>query len=195
MFQPDLDVLHRLTFEDNHRVSSWQYVMLFIYIFISNREHWASLMMDAEWLIMCKEADNKSREALRPADNMAWAVSHTVEWTKCRLYYFDCLLDIWFLTQFHSVIWQGQKLNVTQYSFFHLCNCVSSLVWGGYYRDGRVWHLPFSSYTAHHIWTTAASKLVCKPSDKLTQACVHNMSIWAERDLCGIQNILLGFGH
>lgn len=94
MFQPDLDALYHLTFEDNHRVSSWEYVMLFIYIFISNREHSASLTMDAEWVIMCKEADNKGREALRPADNIAWTVSHTVEWTKCRLYSFDCLLDI-----------------------------------------------------------------------------------------------------
>lgn len=94
MFQPDLDVLYHLTFEDNRRVSSCQYVMLFIYIFISNREHSVSLATDAEWLIVCKEADNKGREALRPADNMAWAVSQTVEWTKCRLYYFDRRLVI-----------------------------------------------------------------------------------------------------
>lgn len=36
----------------------------------------------------------KKSQALRPADNPVQPVSHTAEWTKHRLYYVDCLLDI-----------------------------------------------------------------------------------------------------
>lgn len=110
-----------------------------------------------------------------PADNMAWTVSQTVEWTKCRLYYFDCRLDIWFLTQFHTVICPGQKVNFILYRFLHLCKYISSLVWGGCYRGGWVWHLSFSSHIAHHIWTTEEWKFLCKRSDELTHAPMHNI--------------------
>ncbi|KAA8594015.1 hypothetical protein FQN60_004849 [Etheostoma spectabile] len=44
MVQPDRDVLHHLTFEDNHGVSGSPECAFFF----SNREHSASLMMDAE---------------------------------------------------------------------------------------------------------------------------------------------------
>lgn len=58
MFQPDRDVLHHLTFGDNYRVGSWpERAILF-----PNREHSAPLMAVAEWLVMSKERDNRSRE-------------------------------------------------------------------------------------------------------------------------------------
>lgn len=61
MFQADRDVLHHLTFEDNHRVSGWP-VYFFFFPVSSNRELSASLMMDVQWLVMYKEGDNGSQE-------------------------------------------------------------------------------------------------------------------------------------
>lgn len=62
MFQADRDVLHHLTFEDNHRVSGWPVVFFFFSPVSSNRELSASLMMDVQRLVMCKEGDNRSQE-------------------------------------------------------------------------------------------------------------------------------------
>lgn len=125
MFQPDLDVLHRLTFADNHSVNSWlEYVLLFYFYFYFFQTESTQLYL---WWMPNGSARAKRQiiraensQALRPADNTVQAVSHTAEWTKCRLYYFDCLLDIWFdfiLTYFsHTRL--GQKLNVLQYCSF-----------------------------------------------------------------------------
>lgn len=62
MFQPDRDVLHHLTFEDNRRAKRLDrvWVCFFLYFLFYQMEHSASLMMDAEPLVMCKKGDNRS---------------------------------------------------------------------------------------------------------------------------------------
>lgn len=100
VIQAGLDVLLCVTFEDNHRVSSLLGVCFLLYFiffsfFFSNGEHSVSLMMDAEQLSCAKRQiiGAQYSQALGPADNTVQPAADTAEWTKCRLYCFDCPLD------------------------------------------------------------------------------------------------------
>lgn len=127
-----------------------------------------------------------------------WTVSHIAGLTKCSLYCLDCLLDIRFLFDFTQTCFsctrRGQKWNATQYCFLRLHSSACSLAWGGSYRDGKVWYLPFSSHTTNHLWTKATPRLICKPSDKWTRLPCTKCQ-YKQRDLHGVLNALLGFGH
>lgn len=66
-----------LTLEDNHRVSGWPECG---WVFFPQTEHSVILMMEAEWLVMCKREiiGAEKSEVLRPADNTVQTVSQRV---------------------------------------------------------------------------------------------------------------------
>lgn len=136
----------------------------------------------------------ENSQALRPADNTVQAVSHTAEWTKCRLYYFDCLLDIWFdfiLTYFsHTRL--GQKLNVLQYCLFPTFRCEAAEVAIIEMGEFDICHSVVTLHTTykqqwHQGWSV--NHLINWPRLACTKC------RYKQRDLCGVQNTLLGFGH
>lgn len=178
MFQADRDVLHHLTFEDNHRESGWP---VFFFFFFPLSLQTESSQPHSWWMSngsSCAKREiieAKKSRPLRPADNMGQAVSHTAERTKHRLYEFDCPLHIWYLIWCYTDIFLSQSTGPEMKScpiLFFSASITASGLWCeaaevGYYRGRLVWHPSFSRYTAR---TTATSRLVCKPSGKLSRA-------------------------
>lgn len=178
MFRPDREVPRHLTFEDNRMCLAG----VCFFFFFPNREHSASLMMDTELLVMCKERDNRSREV---TGTQAWwqrgadCQSHS-RVDKAWLYYLDCLLDIWFLfdvipTSFsRSWLIRNEMLPNIVFS----ASVTASALWCevaevAIIEVGNFWHPLFSSDTACHPRTAVTSRLVSKPSGKLTlTACI-----------------------